>query len=207
MEKLLKSFVHEGFVKHLDFSSMESLDKSFIDENFKKTESDKIYKIRYENRDLFLYLLMEFQSTSDLTMPLRFLRYLLELSETYGKDRKALPVISLTDSAHITCVGNDYGFDKIFSRCVEAYGKSNDFFICFSTSGNYENIKKALHSALKVNMKTLSLLGKDGGALKGISDFEFIIPGLTSDRIQKIHMIILHTIIEGVERIIFPELY
>ncbi|HPY96939.1 MAG TPA: D-sedoheptulose 7-phosphate isomerase [Candidatus Cloacimonadota bacterium] len=130
-----------------------------------------------------------------------------EFTGRYRKNRKALPAISLTDSSHITCVGNDFGFDYIFSRAVEAYGKEDDFFIGISTSGNSENIIKAIEEAKSKQMITLALLGKDGGKIKGMCDYELIIPGETSDRIQEIHMLILHSIIEEVERILFPELY
>lgn len=80
-------------------------------------------------------------------------------------------------------------------------------FIGISTSGNSNNVIKAVEVAKKLGMKTCVLLGKDGGKLKGTCDFEFIIPGNTSDRIQEIHMMILHIIIEGVERLMFPENY
>jgi D-sedoheptulose 7-phosphate isomerase len=130
-----------------------------------------------------------------------------EFTGRFRKDRRALPAISISDSSHITCVGNDYGFDYIFSKGVEAYGKDGDILIGLSTSGNSNNVIKAFEKAKELNIKTIGLLGKDGGKLKGNCDYEFIIPGVTSDRIQEIHMMILHIIIEGVERIMFPELY
>lgn len=130
-----------------------------------------------------------------------------EFTGRFRGDRKALPAIAISDSSHITCVGNDYGFDYIFSRGVEAYGKEGDMFFGISTSGNSPNVIKAVEAAKKLGMKTCVLLGKDGGKLKGMCDYEFIIPGKTSDRIQEIHMMILHIIIEGVERIMFPENY
>lgn len=130
-----------------------------------------------------------------------------ELTGRFCKDRKALPAISLADPSHITCVGNDYGFDCIFSRGVEAFGKEGDFFVGLSTSGNSPNIIKAVTAAKEKELKTILLLGKDGGKLKGVADFEFIIPGATSDRIQEIHMFILHVLVEGIERILFPENY
>ncbi|BDU51525.1 D-sedoheptulose 7-phosphate isomerase [Haliovirga abyssi] len=130
-----------------------------------------------------------------------------EFTGRFRKDRKALPAISISDPSHLSCVGNDYGFDYVFSRGIEAYGIERDVFIGISTSGNSKNIINAVNKAKELGMKTVGLLGKDGGALKGICDFEFIIPGVTSDRIQEIHMMILHIIIEGVERELFPELY
>ena len=135
------------------------------------------------------------------------LHFAEEFTGRFRSDRKALPAIALSDSSHITCVGNDYGFDYIFSRGVEAYGKEGDMFFGISTSGNSANVIKAVETAKKIGMKTCLLLGKDGGKLKGMGDFEFIIPGKTSDRIQEIHMMILHIIIEGVEKILFPENY
>lgn len=135
------------------------------------------------------------------------LHFAEEFTGRFRSDRKALPAIAISDSSHITCVGNDYGFDSIFSRGVEAYGKPGDMFFGISTSGNSPNVIKAVEAAKKIGMKTCLLLGKDGGKLKGMGDFEFIIPGKTSDRIQEIHMMILHIIIEGVEKIMFPENY
>ena len=135
------------------------------------------------------------------------LHFTEEFTGRFRKERRALPAIAISDSSHITCVGNDYGFDYIFSKGVEAYGKEGDMFIGISTSGNSGNVIKAVEKAKELGMKTVALLGKDGGKLKGMCDYEFIIPGETSDRIQEIHMMILHIIIEGVERIMFPENY
>lgn len=130
-----------------------------------------------------------------------------EFTGRFRSDRKPLPVIALSDPSHITCVGNDYGFDNIFSRGVEAYGQEGDIFLGISTSGNSRNIITAFNAATNLNMKTILLLGKDGGLLKNKADIEWIIPGVTSDRIQELHMLLLHVIIEGVERILFPENY
>lgn len=135
------------------------------------------------------------------------LHFAEEFTGRFRGDRRALPAIAISDSSHITCVGNDYGFDYIFSRGVEAYGKEGDMFFGISTSGNSSNVIKAVEVAKAMGMKTCVLLGKDGGKLKGMCDYEFIIPGKTSDRVQEIHMMILHIIIEGVERIMFPENY
>ncbi len=135
------------------------------------------------------------------------LHFAEEFTGRFRKDRKALPSISLSDSSHITCVGNDYGFDFIFSRGVEAYGKEGDFFFGISTSGNSKNVIEAVKMAKEKGLKTVGLLGKDGGKLKGTCDYEFIVEGETTDRIQEVHMMILHIIIEGVERELFPENY
>ena len=135
------------------------------------------------------------------------LHFAEEFTGKFRKERRALPALAISESSHITCVGNDYGFDYIFSKGVEAFGKERDLFIGLSTSGNSPNVIKAVEMAKSLGMKTVGLLGKDGGKLKGLCDFEFVIPGETSDRIQEIHMMILHIIIEGVERIMFPENY
>lgn len=130
-----------------------------------------------------------------------------EFTGRFRSNRRALPVMALADSSHITCVGNDFGFDEIFARGVQAFGQKGDVFVGLSTSGNSSNIIKAVAAAKEAGMKTILLLGKDGGALKGSADIEFIIPGTTSDRIQEVHMTILHIMIEGVERLYFPENY
>ena len=135
------------------------------------------------------------------------LHFAEEFTGKFRKERRALPALAISESSHITCVGNDYGFDYIFLKGVEAFGKEGDVFIGLSTSGNSPNIIKAVEMAKSLGMKTVGLLGKNGGKLKGLCDFEFVIPGETSDRIQEIHMMILHIIIEGVERIMFPENY
>jgi len=130
-----------------------------------------------------------------------------ELTGKFRQGRRPLPVISLSDPTHITCVGNDFGFDEIFSKSVEAIGKKGDVFIGLSTSGNSPNIIKAYEEAHKRKLTTVLLLGKDGGKLKGKADTEIIIGGKTSDRIQEIHMFILHVVVEGTERILFPDNY
>jgi D-sedoheptulose 7-phosphate isomerase len=123
-----------------------------------------------------------------------------ELTGRFRQDRPPLPAIAISDPSHITCVGNDYGFDEIFARGVQAYGKPNDVAIGISTSGNSENILRALDRAISMGLKTVALLGKDGGKLKGLCDLELVIPGETSDRIQEVHMAILHILIEKIER-------
>ena len=130
-----------------------------------------------------------------------------EFTGRFRKDRRALPSISISDSSHITCVGNDYGFNFIFAKGVEAFGQEGDFFFGISTSGNSQNIVEAVKIAKEKGLKTVGLLGKDGGKLKGVCDYEFIVQAETTDRIQEVHMMILHIVIEGVDRILFPENY
>ena len=130
-----------------------------------------------------------------------------ELTGKFRKERRALPAIALTDPSHITCVANDYGFEEIFARGVEAYGKEGDVLIAISTSGNSQNIINAVRIASEMKMITFGLLGKDGGKLNEKCDFQIIAPGKTTDRIQEIHIAVLHIIIEIIERILFPGNY
>lgn len=177
--------------------------KNFIKEEEERKETEKVSK---ELAQIFLNkkkVLICGNGGSNCDA----LHFAEEFTGRFRGERRALPAIAISDSSHITCVGNDYGFDEIFSRGVEAYGQEGDMFIGISTSGNSPNVIRAVEEAKKLGLKTCLLLGKDGGKLKGMGDFEFIIPGKTSDRIQEIHMMILHIIIEGVERIMFPENY
>lgn len=177
--------------------------ENFIKEEEKRKETEKVAKVLAEvfNNGNKVLICGNGGSNCDA------LHFAEEFTGRFRGDRRALPAIAISESSHITCVGNDYGFDYVFSRGVEAYGKSGDMFIGISTSGNSGNVIKAVEAAKKIGMKTCVLLGKDGGKLKGICDYEFIISGKTSDRVQEIHMMILHIIIEGVERIMFPENY
>lgn len=123
------------------------------------------------------------------------------------RDRAALPAIALTESSYLLAAGNDYGFDRIFERGVEAYGAPGDMLVAISTSGNSPNVIRAVRAAARRRMVTVGLLGREGGKMKGLCDLDLIVKGETADRIQEVHMAILHIIIEGVERIMFPEIY
>ena len=130
-----------------------------------------------------------------------------EFTGRFRKDRRALPVIALMDPAHITCVANDFGYGEIFSRSVAAFGRKGDILIGLSTSGNSANVKEAILKAKEIGMTTIAFLGRDGGHTKGLSNYEIIVPGVFSDRIQEVHMFVLHILVELVERRLFPELY
>jgi len=130
-----------------------------------------------------------------------------EFTGKFNKDRSALPAIALSDPAFLTCVANDYGFERVFQRGVEAYGKKGDILFAISTSGNSQNIINAVQKAKKSGIKSIGFLGQKGGELKNLCDITFIVPAKTTDRIQEVHMIILHIIIQEVERILFPHLY
>lgn len=126
-----------------------------------------------------------------------------ELTGKFRRDRQALPAIAISDPSHITCVGNDYGFDEIFARGVQAYSMPGDIVIGLSTSGNSPNIIKALNSAQSRGCITVALLGNDGGKLAGVCDYEIIVRAETSDRVQEVHTTILHILIETIENELF----
>lgn len=129
-----------------------------------------------------------------------------ELTGFFRGSRAALPAIALSEPGHITCTGNDLGFEWIFARGVEAYGKPGDIFIGLTTSGNSPNILKAFEIAKKRDLHTVAFLGKDGGKIKGMADLELIIHGFpTSDRIQEAHMAAIHIIIEVMESLLFSK--
>ncbi len=129
-----------------------------------------------------------------------------ELTGFYREKRPALPALALADPGHISCVGNDVGFESIFSRGVEAHGKKGDLFIALTTSGNSENIVRGVEAAQSMGLTTVGFLGKGGGKLKGRCDLEWIVSGFKySDRIQEAHMTAIHIVIEQVEVALFSE--
>jgi D-sedoheptulose 7-phosphate isomerase len=130
-----------------------------------------------------------------------------ELTGRFRHSRRPLGALALGDPSHVTCVSNDMGFDEVFSRQVDGLGRAGDVLVVLTTSGNSRNILLALAKAKEKKMRTVVLSGKDGGKAKGLADLEIIIPGKTSDRIQEMHMKIIHSAIESVERVLFPENY
>lgn len=124
-----------------------------------------------------------------------------ELTGRFRHDREALPAVAIADPAHITCVGNDYGFDYIFSKYLEAHGKAGDVLLAISTSGNSVNILKATDEARRKGMKIVGLTGKDGGEMRNKCDVCIVVPWHEySDRIQEIHIKIIHILIEYIEK-------
>ena len=124
-----------------------------------------------------------------------------ELSGRFRNDRKPLAAISISDPSYLTCVGNDYGFDQIFSRAVEGLGNKGDVLLAISTSGNSRNIINAVNAAKIKGMKSVILTGKSGGELKGKGDIEIYVPyDGYADRIQEIHIKIIHVLILLIEK-------
>lgn len=124
-----------------------------------------------------------------------------ELTGKFRAERNPLPAMSLADPAHITCVGNDFGFDHIFSRYVDGLGKPGDVLLGISTSGNSANVINAALAARKKNMMVVALTGKNGGKLTELADVEIRVPHQGySDRIQEIHIKAIHIIIFLIEQ-------
>lgn len=130
-----------------------------------------------------------------------------ELTGRFRKERKPLAAMAINDSSHITCVSNDYGYDFIFSRYLEAWGNQGDILLAISTSGNSPNVILAVEAAKKRGMKVVGLLGKGGGKLKDMVDLSIVVDSTISDRIQEVHIKCIHIFIEGIERKLFPENY
>ena len=123
-----------------------------------------------------------------------------ELSGRYRNDRPAYPAIAISDPSHLSCVANDYGYAFVFSRMVEAIGRKGDVLFAISTSGNSENVLKAIEAARNKGMKVIGLTGKDGGQMAGLCDVEIRAPKSEyADRAQEIHIKVIHSLIDFIE--------
>jgi len=123
-----------------------------------------------------------------------------ELSGRFRENRKALPAIAISDASHISCVANDYGYDFIFSRYVEAIGNKGDVLLAISTSGNSKNVINAIDAAKQKGMFVIGLTGKDGGKISKLCDVEIRAPQSSyADRAQEIHIKVIHSLIHFVE--------
>lgn len=123
-----------------------------------------------------------------------------ELSGKYRNDRRAYPAISISDPGHLTCVANDYGYEFVFSRMVEAIGKNGDVLFAISTSGNSKNILNAIAAAKTKGMLVIGLTGKEGGKMASLCDVEIRAPQSEyADRAQEIHIKVIHSLIDYVE--------
>ena len=123
-----------------------------------------------------------------------------ELTGRFRDDRKPFPAMAISDPTHISCTSNDYGYDHVFSRYVEAFGSDGDVLLGISTSGNSGNIVKAVEVARERNMKVITLTGKDGGKLSHMADVEIRAPrSAYADRAQEIHIKVIHSLIHFIE--------
>jgi D-sedoheptulose 7-phosphate isomerase len=123
-----------------------------------------------------------------------------ELTGRYRNNRQAIPAISISDVSHMSCVGNDYGYDYVFSRYIEALGNKGDVLLAISTSGNSANVLKAAEAAKAKGMIVVGLTGKDGGKLAPLCDAEVRVPHMGyADRVQEIHIKVIHILILLIE--------
>ncbi|HMF78343.1 MAG TPA: SIS domain-containing protein [Bryobacteraceae bacterium] len=123
-----------------------------------------------------------------------------ELVGRYKRDRRALPALALNaDGALMACIGNDYRFEDVFSRQVEAFGKAGDLLIVFSSSGQSPNICEALRSAKAGGLRTIGFLGKDGGPAKALCDLPIVVAHPATARVQEAHQFLLHCLMDGIE--------
>ncbi len=124
-----------------------------------------------------------------------------ELTGRFRDNRPSYPAIAISDVSHISCVGNDYGFDYIFSRYVEGVGQKGDVLLGISTSGNSANVLKAIEVAKQKGMKIITLTGKDGGKMNGLADVDIRVPHFGyADRVQEIHIKVIHILILLIEK-------
>ncbi|NWL80441.1 D-sedoheptulose 7-phosphate isomerase [Pseudomonas taiwanensis] len=131
-----------------------------------------------------------------------------ELTGRYRKNRPGVAAISISDASHISCVANDFGYDHIFSRYIESHGREGDVLLAFSTSGRSPNVIKAAEAARALGVKVVALTGKPGSALEALADVCICAPGGDfADRVQELHIKVVHILIELVERKLSPENY
>jgi D-sedoheptulose 7-phosphate isomerase len=131
-----------------------------------------------------------------------------ELTGRYRLDRPALAASAISDASHISCVGNDLGYEQVFSRYVEAHGRAGDCLLAISTSGNSRNVLRASEAAKARGMRVIALTGRPSPALEALSDVTVCTPGgAYADRVQELHIKVLHIWIELVERHFFPQNY
>lgn len=124
-----------------------------------------------------------------------------ELTGRYRENRPGYPGIAISDPSHLSCVSNDFGYDYVFSRYLEAVGREGDVLFGLSTSGNSGNILKAIEAAKAKGIKTIALTGKDGGQMAGLADIEIRVPHFGyADRIQEVHIKIIHIVIQLIEK-------
>jgi len=188
----MKELIYYSFIESAD------LKRAFIEEN-----KEKIYDVflevakRVKNGNKIL-LCGNGGSAADSQ------HIAAELVGRFSMERKALPAIALTtDTSILTAIGNDYSFDKIFERQVEALGEEGDVLIGISTSGNSRNVINAVKKAKENGLLTIGFLGKEGGELAKICDHSFIVKSFSTPRIQEVHITLGHVLCDFIEKFIF----
>ena len=130
-----------------------------------------------------------------------------ELSGRFRDERPALSALAISDPGHLSCVANDYGYEQVFARGVQAHGRTGDILLGITTSGRSPNVLAAAEAAHDRGMKVFGLLGKSGGPVLAHCDRAVVVPSEITDRIQEIHIKVVHVLIEGIERELFPGNY
>ena len=129
-----------------------------------------------------------------------------ELTGRYRDNRPGYPGIAISDPSHLSCVSNDFGYEYVFSRYVEAVAQAGDVVLGISTSGNSGNVIKAFEAAAAKGVKTIALTGKDGGKMAGMADIEICVPHFGyADRIQEVHIKVIHILIGTIEKLMAAE--
>jgi D-sedoheptulose 7-phosphate isomerase len=131
-----------------------------------------------------------------------------ELTGRFRDNRPGYAALAISDPGHLSCVGNDYGYEQVFARYLEAHGRAGDVLLAISTSGTSRNVIAAARTAQKLGMKVIGLTGKPGTALAELADIAIVTPGgRYADRVQELHIKVIHILIELVERRLAPENY
>jgi D-sedoheptulose 7-phosphate isomerase len=164
------------------------------EENFKKIEAAGQVMVQSLNKGGKIYSCGNGGSMCDA------MHFAEELTGRYRNDRKAIPAMSISDPSHLSCVSNDFGYDQVFSRFIEAFGQKGDVLLAISTSGNSINVLHAVETARSKGMKVVALTGKDGGKIAQICDIEIRAPKSEfADRSQEIHIKVIHALIGFIE--------
>lgn len=177
------------------FEAAEILQKFNTTENFQKlTDAGKLMVEAIANKGKII-------SCGNGGSMCDAMHFAEELTGRYRDDRPALPAISISDPSHISCVANDYGYEFVFSRYLEAIGQPGDVLLAISTSGNSKNVLNAITVAKEKGMKVIGLTGKDGGKMAAVCDVEIRAPySPYADRAQEIHIKCIHSLIDFIER-------
>ncbi|EKD97610.1 MAG: hypothetical protein ACD_23C00835G0003 [uncultured bacterium] len=131
-----------------------------------------------------------------------------ELTGRYRMDRPALPASAISDASHMSCVGNDLGYERVFSRYIEAHGRAGDCLLAITTSGTSKNVIRAVNAAKALDMRVIALTGRRNPELEALSDVYVCTPGGSfADRVQELHIKVLHILIELIERHFYPQNY
>ncbi|MBC8103068.1 MAG: SIS domain-containing protein [Cytophagales bacterium] len=131
-----------------------------------------------------------------------------ELSGRFRHNRRGLPATAISDASHLSCVANDFGYEQVFSRYIESHGRAGDVLLAISTSGSSKNVVAAAETARELKLVTISLTGKTDSILGDLADHDICTPaGTYSDRVQELHIKVIHILVEMTERALFPENY